>query len=171
MTAKTANTRTRTAKPRKADLEVILPPTPEITLNGMQCRVKPLKAREFFQLISIVTSTLGANAGEIFARMEEKKDDEDFAGEILGVVLVAVPLAQDPFLRLIRDIVEPLDPENDDELREYLWNPDPGDVLDVIDAVLTNEKDNLANLVGKARAYLKKWSKMMNAARGQKSST
>jgi hypothetical protein len=171
MTAKTASTKARTARVRKPDLEVILPPTPEISLNGMQCTVKPLKAREFFQLISIITSTLGSNAGEIFSRMGEKKDDEDFAAELLGVVLVAVPLAQDPFLRLIRDIVEPLDKEEEDELREYLWNPDPSDVLDVIDAVLTNEQDNLANLVGKARAYLKKWGTMMNAARGPKSST
>lgn len=168
MTAKTATTR-KTA--RKPDLDVILPQNVQMELNGIKCEVKRLKAREFFQLIGIVTNTLGANAAEIFGRMEEKKDDDDFGAELVGVILVAVPLAMEPFLRLVRDIVEPLDKADTDELDEYLWNPEPGDVLDIIDGVLENEKDNLQSLVGKGRAYLSKWSKMVTAARGQKSST
>jgi hypothetical protein len=152
MTATTAEKRKREELP---DLEVILPPPGTCVLDGMECRVKPLKTREFFAVMGIITTGLGGGA---LQDMSAENADE-LRGEIVGAVLVALPVAVEPFLALVKDITEPVRKEDAVALRQYLDNPAPEDLLVVIDCVIDNEKDNVWSLVGKAKAYLARWQK------------
>lgn len=158
MTAVTAARRTRKraeTPPDVPDLEVILPVPGECVLDGMECKVKPLKTREFFALMGIITTGLGGSALQDLSA----ENSEELQGEIIGAVLVALPISVEPFLTLVKDIVEPVRKEDAQRLRMYLDNPAPEDLLNVIDAVIYNERDNLWSLVGKGKAYLARWQK------------
>lgn len=172
MTAKTASARrTRATKPEdEVDLEAILPNEQTVVLDGIECRVRHLKAREFFQLMGVVTSTLGPEAGTLFSQMGDA-DKEEFSGHLLGVVVATVPHAIDPLLRVLANLVEPLDGELEHDVREYMKNPEVEDLFPIVDAVIENEKDNIWSLVGKAKTYLGKWKNVVAQGRGRPRST
>jgi hypothetical protein len=169
----------KTAAPVK-DLETILAPPVIVELQGHQVAVQHMKTREFFSFLGIFTSTLGGGAAQALSELKDK-EGEEIQGEILGLVLVCLPLAVDPVLKLVKDITRPVDPEDAHWLMEYLDNPEMEDLMAVVDAVIENEKDNLSELVGKARMYFTKWSQVMKkkttttttrtGSRGRKSST
>lgn len=169
MTAQTAEVTEKT-EDKKPDLEVILPPEGELTIDGIDCYVKRLKTREFFQLMGIVTVGLGGN---LSALNFDAENQEEYAAGLLGALLVALPQAVDPFLRLVRDIVKPQDDRKADELRDALENPELDDLLGIADVVVFQEQGTLWELVGKVKAYAARWktTTSLGTARGRKRST
>ena len=160
MTAMTA------APAQDEDLAVILPEPTQLEIGGIRCDVKHLKAREFFQLMGIVTKALGPNVAQM--RIQPGATAESLGADLAVILAMTIPEQLEEFMRFCRSIVVPEDPADGDKLTEALENPEPDELLALIDALIENEKDNLYELLGKAKAYLAKWSKTFQQVRDQR---
>ena len=155
------------------DLEPIIPDRATLTIQGVPVRVSPLRLRETFSIARVIAVGLGAGLLD----MEFAWDDpEELKGQIGAMLLLAVPSAEDQILVFLRDIVKPVNPDDKGRLTNIMTNPYPTDVLDILDAVLDAEGDNLASLVGKARLMAPKVAKLIPTrpgpdARGPEPST
>ncbi len=150
MTAQTA-----TQEAPDEDLEVILPPPGKVVIDGVECEVRHLRAREFFKLMGIVTNGIGPGLAQFRWNMDNR---EEMTGQLMAVLVMAIPEQLDQFLDLVASIVEPKGSVGENRrIRERLENPEIEDLLPIADAIITNERDNIWSLVGKARAYLERW--------------
>ena len=143
---------------KKPDLEVILPEPGKVTIDGVECTVRHLKAREFFMLMRVLTQGVGPNLMQI---RFQGKTDEDMAGMVTGILLMAIPEALDDFMDLVQHLVEPVDVANRSKVKAALENPEIEELLPIVDALILNEKDNFAALLGKGRAYLARWQESL----------
>jgi len=150
---KPAKAKARKTAEKKPDLEIILPDPADLTVGGVRCEVQHLKTREFFMLMGLVTSTLG---GDALSGLDSD-DPDSLKTEVMGAVLVALPLALDDFLRLVKRVVTPVDPADAPVFNKAIDNPEPDEMLEIVDAIIENEGDNLWSLWGKAKTYLAKW--------------
>lgn len=142
-----------TAEPED-DLEVILPSPTDLRVAGIECQLRRLKAREFFQLMAVLTNGMGP----ALSQMKLSTDDqEEFAGAMIGAFMVALPNAVDDFILLCDMIVIPKYDEDQGKLKEAMRNPELDDLMHIVDCVIYNEQDDLYQLLGKARAYLGRW--------------
>jgi hypothetical protein len=145
----TTETRPDTGQP--ADLAVILPDLHELAIAEVPARVKRIRTREVMLLARVLTAGLGASLTRIDI------DEDGFDQQLMGLLLMAVPEAHEELIALIKAIVEPIDPfGQDDKAREQAFraeldNPGIDVTLDVIGAVLAQERDTIPMLLGKAR--------------------
>src|SRR4051812_25082331 len=103
MTAETAEVVTEERLP---DAEIILPQSEELTLNGIPCYVRHLKAREFMSLMGVLTSGMGRELASLdFKNMTES----EAAGTLMGALLMSIPNAQHKFFGFIQEIVDPIE--------------------------------------------------------------
>jgi hypothetical protein len=159
MTAKTAKNSTETAP----DLSVILPDRVEIEIAGVKCHVRHLKMREFFRVMGIVTNGIGPAVTQI--RWNDAEDPEQMGAIMLSAFIMALPNQADEFIVLMRDMIEPVGgPEEMRKVHAHLLNPEVDDLFPVIDAIITNERENVYQLLGKARAYFTKWGTELRPA-------
>lgn len=164
-------------KAASKDVEV-LEPTPEgIKLStGDFVNIKPLKTRGLFKLLKIVTSGLG----DLIAAVSLSDDEEEFAGQMIGMIIAAVPEAEDESMEFIRAMVEPtgLIPKpktNADKARnealelsldEALEDPEPIDTFAIITALVEAEAENMMSLGKQVQAMFK-----MNVAQAKVNSS
>ena len=130
------------------DLSVILPDTARLEVDGIEVRVKRLRAREVLALARIIASGLGDGVMDMRV---DWNDSEEVKGALLGMMLVALPLAEEEAIAFFRTLVVPVDSSRAGELADLMGNPDPGVLLDLLDAVVDQEGPALLDLVGKAR--------------------
>lgn len=147
-------------KPRDVkDMEIILPKPGELIIQGVPCHVRRLKMREFFGLMGIMTAGLGPAMGQM--GFESAGDAEEFGSLVVAGFIMAVPNQVPQFIVWMQQIVEPMgDKQQNREVHDYLDNPDPGELFPILDVILYQEKDNLFELMGKAKAYLARWQTM-----------
>ena len=152
------------SSPANSETDRLDPPTEYLTLeNGLRVRRLPLRMRQLFRLLRIVTrggaqylpmlreAMAGATSGEDGA--------EVFGTQLLAVALLALPEAEDEAVDFISSVVEPAElslgsdkaatARNEGlrvELGTELFNPDPQDVVSILEAVVTAEKDDLVAL-------------------------
>lgn len=152
------------SSPANSETDRLDPPTEYLTLeNGLRVRLLPLRMRQLFRLLRIVTrggaqylpmlreAMAGATSGEDGAQV--------FGTQLLAVALLALPEAEDEAVDFISSVVEPADlaPGSDKaaiarneglrvELGTELFNPDPQDVVTILEAVVGAEKDDLVAL-------------------------
>lgn len=144
-------------EPEKLDSEEILPGTTplgvtvETDKGPVECRVKRLKAREMLALLRVITRGFG---GSIASIMIDAEDPDAMQGQILGLMMVAIPESIDEFVDFVQIIVEPADGSDARRLKKALDNPEPEVVMAVAEIIAFQEKDDLVALVGKARAAL-----------------
>ena len=152
------------SSPANSETDRLDPPTEYLTLeNGLRVRLLPLRMRQLFRLLRIVTrggaqylpmlreAMAGATSGEDGARV--------FGTQLLAVTLLALPEAEDEAVDFISSVVEPAElslgsdkaaiARNEGlrvELGTELFNPDPQDVVTILEAVVGAEKDDLVAL-------------------------
>lgn len=134
------------------DLEGILPAEEELLIEGIPATVKRLKAKEFFALLRILTNGMGAN----IANVDFGSDKEEVKAHFLGLFIAAVPNAADEFVDFLHLVVEPKNSQQTGELNRAMVNPELETVIDVLTVVAEQEAPDIADLVGKAQAALKK---------------
>jgi hypothetical protein len=115
-------------------------------LDVVDVTVKRLKAREFLELMSIMVRSIGDPLTRVQGSMEE------VAGQLVGYMMMVLPLATDEVLAFLRRIVVPVLPEQGAMVTRALANPEPDDLLEIAGAVAEQEADDLKNLVGKFMA-------------------
>lgn len=131
--------------------------------SGSRVRLNPMKTREIFKLVKIFTVGAGALIAEATFSME---DDESFAGEMIGLLINAVPEAEDETIDFLRAMVSPeglierpktreqrhYNDTLNGELYEELENPDPEDTIKILAQIISNEAGNLLALGKKVAA-------------------
>jgi len=140
------------------DVETLAPTPDTITLvSGFVVKVEPLRTRGMFKLLKIVTR----GAGPIIMQMPMDFDNpEEFAQQMLAVVVMAVPEAEDAALEFIQAMVVPAEfieapktkaQENAnralfEELVKQLDDPDMMDTISIIENIILREAGDLRAL-------------------------
>lgn len=138
-------------KNETVDLEAILPNEGKLDVEGIDCIVRRLKSREFLQLVRVLTTGLGPSISQI----NLAGDQEELQGQLIGMILMAIPEAADEFGDFVFSIVEPVNRADKNELREKLQNPELDVLIDVLTIVVVQEAPDFQSLVGKVKAALK----------------
>lgn len=147
---------TKKTAEKQADLEEIVPVEKTITVIGRTCRVRRLKTLEFIALIRVLTSGLGSTLSTVSI---DFSNDETVAQDLSALMLLALPNATEEFALLLRQMVEPVEQADKAVVAEYLLdNPDLDVLIDVFEAIATQEKDDLSMLAGKLQAA---WSRVV----------
>lgn len=145
-----------------------LSPSPEfLTLeSGLGVRVERLRTRGMFKLLKIVTR----GGGPILMQMPLNfEDSEAFMGQLLAVVVMAIPEAEDEAIDFIRSMVTPADfdanakskadiQKNKDAfeaLMRELDDPAPSDTISIISKIIENEANDIQALGKQLAAVLK----------------
>lgn len=133
-----------------SDLETIMPDVAALKIDGIECRVRRLKTREVLSFLAVLTRGVGPQLAEV---QLDFSSPEAIATDVSALLLLAVPNAPDEFAVFLRRVVEPVNEDDASHVASYLIdNPEPGDVIDIIEAIATQEKDDLAVLAGKAQS-------------------
>jgi hypothetical protein len=149
------------------DFEEILPPNGQLVIDGVTCDIRPLKSREFFMLMSILTGAFGTGITSL--DMFQGDDSDEMAAGLAGAFLTALPHQYDRFLALCSAMVVPIGTkEEQSRVVEVMENPDTEILLEIVDQVIEREKDNIWTLVGKARAYASRWQQTFSKTAGLK---
>lgn len=152
------------AEEPKPDIEVILPESGTVTIHGAEGQeipagVRRLKSREFLLLMRVITQGLGQ--GLTTVRLD-LTDPDEAQGQMLGILMLAVPEALEEFGDFLHAIVEPKAQKDAASLAHVARNLDPGDLLDVLGVMVEQEKDDFMALMGKAQAWLARLQKTMS---------
>jgi len=142
------------------DTLVPVPEDGKITLStGTVLVLQPLKARQFFKLLRIVTH----GAAPVLPTLQFNADDstEEWVQKFLAVVLMALPESDQETLEFIASMVKPdgliegrkLN-KADEQRNDALWdavekdlnNPELEDLLTIIEAIVRNEAEDLKAL-------------------------
>ncbi len=142
------------------DVEVIVPEDETVTLStGTVVRIQPLKARQFFKLLRIITH--GAGGMLLNVQFSPTDTPEAFGAKLLALVGFAIPDAEDEVIEFLLSMVEPdgiksgrnvtkIDRENNkalvEELTAEMDNPELEDLVTLIEAIVTREAEDLQAL-------------------------
>ena len=158
-----------TKKTDSASVEVeALDPQPDvITLStGLEVNVERLRTRGMFKLLKIVTR----GAGPFLMQMPLDFDDaEGFVQQLLAIVVMAVPEAEDEAIQFIQSMVTPVglvdrpkteaqkkaNKELIERLVDDLDDPEVDDTISIIEAVVRNEAHDIQALGKRLGSILK----------------
>lgn len=142
------------------DVEVIVAEGDIVELStGFRIKVLPLKSRQFFKLLRIITH----GAGGLLMNLSFSGDDtpEAFGAKLLALVGYAIPDAEDEVIDFLLSITqaegfkegrkltkEEKASNNDlvEQLLEELDNPELEDLITVIEAIVLRESSDLQAL-------------------------
>lgn len=150
-----------------SDVDALSPDPDTITLeSGLTVNVERLRTRGMFKLLKIVTR----GAGPILMQMKLDFDDsEKFVGQLLAVVMMAIPEAEDEAIEFIQYMVTPSDYNEGakskadveknkqafERLSRDLDDPAPSDTVAIISRIIENEAHDIQALGKQLAALLK----------------
>lgn len=143
-----------------------LDPLPEklVLKCGLEFEVQPLKLRQFLALLRIVTR--GAT-GVLATGGLSSRDGDDFARQLLTMLVFAIPEAEQETVEFIKTVTKPVltgNPEADIDIQAQfdveLDDPELEDILLIAQAVVQNEADDLRSLGNRLKSMLKTAEKM-----------
>jgi hypothetical protein len=118
-----------------------------IDIAGMPVRIRRLQTRELLLAIRVLTVGMGAG----IAAVDLSADKEELTQTVLALLITAIPDAPDELLDLLAALVEARNKDDRQALGELMGNPPIDVTMDILGAVVAQEKDDLSALVGKAR--------------------
>lgn len=142
------------------DVEVIVDEGDVVELStGFKLRVLPLKSRQFFKLMRIITH----GAGGLLMNLNFSGDDspEAFGAKLIALVGYAIPDAEDEVIEFLLSITEAngykqgrkltkdeklANAELTEQLLDELENPELEDLVTLIEAIVTREATDLQEL-------------------------
>jgi hypothetical protein len=143
----------KSAETANVDVETLTSATEsdELTLtSGSVVRVHRIRTRETFALLKILTRGVGPILGELSF---DRDDPEAFAGQMISLVVLAIPDAEDETIEFLQRMVSPVNPADNDRVTEELSNPELEDTIAIIEKVIRNESSHMLAL-GKRLAAL-----------------
>lgn len=138
-----------------------LDPVPETVKlsSGFVVNILPLKTRQFFRLLRILTRGASPNvAADLFST---GLNDELFGLKLAASLLTSIPDAEEETISFLASMVEPngldkgrklpknLQERNDElweELSEEIYNPELEDLVDLVEAIVKREASDLQAL-------------------------
>jgi len=145
---------------KTTDIEVITAEGDTVTLaSGTEVVIQPLKARQFFKLLRIITH----GAGGMLLNVKFSPDDnpEEFGAKLLALVGFAIPDADEEVIDFLLSMVKPAGEKTGrtlnkqdreankalvDQLVEELYNPELEDLVTLIEAIVLREAEDLQAL-------------------------
>lgn len=132
------------------DLDLIVPEVTPLVIDGIPCHVGRLRFREFMALTRVLTAGLGVNLSKLGLNFD---DADEFGRDLSALMILALPNALNEFQVFLAEIVKADDAEQQASLARYLHgNPELEPLLEVIEIVVIQERDELGALMGKVRA-------------------
>ncbi len=144
----------------KADIEVIVDEGETVALsNGTEVLIQPLKARQFFKLLRIITH--GAGGMLLNVQFSGTDTPEEFGAKLLALVGFAIPDAEEEVIDFLLAMVKPAgfkegrnlskaEKSANDELNnalfEELYNPELEDLVTLVEAIVKREAEDLQAL-------------------------
>lgn len=143
-----------------AELDALDPAADRYTFrNGLEAEIVPLQTRQLFRLLRILTH----GAGMALQRnpIDFSRPVDEFGSQLAIMVLVSIPDAEEEALQFISSLVRPAGinrgsnlSKQERERNEAIWarcrktldNPDPEDLVDLIQFVIDRDKDHLLDL-------------------------
>jgi hypothetical protein len=147
-------------KKKSADIadeaETILPESDGSVelIDGFRVTVNRLRLREFLALMKVVTR--GASPLMASIQLDSAADTSEFAKNFLGLLMFAIPEAEDEIIDFVRMIVVPQAGSNPDTLLAIdaaMSNPDLEDVVIILEKLVEQEASSVQSL-GKRLASL-----------------
>jgi hypothetical protein len=147
------------AKAVSKEIEALSPEVTPITLStGMEVNVVRMRLRQLMRFMKIITAGANGVLGELSLRAD--MEPEEFTGQLLGLLLVAIPEAEDEAVEFIKSMVEPVGlierprtkderQKNDDllvDLYGSLGNPTIDDTFNIIERIVRNEAADIQSL-------------------------
>ncbi|AMM44295.1 tail assembly chaperone [Arthrobacter phage Kitkat] len=132
-----------TVKP--VDLEAILPTLAEYEIDGIPVEIQRLKLRGFLALMNIITTGVGRELGNV----DFSADQEELQGNMIALLIMAVPNATDETIRFVRTVVSPKDQKHQKQLNAALEDPELDDFMDILSLVIEQEAPEFSALLGK----------------------
>ena len=142
------------------DIEVIVDEGDTVTLeSGTELVIIPLKARQFFKLLKIVTH--GAGGMLLNIKFSGEDTPEEFGGKLMALIGFAIPDAEDEVVDFLLSMVKPAGEKEgrnlskseiaenkrlSEELFNELYNPELGDLLTILEAIVKREAGDLQAL-------------------------
>lgn len=132
---------------------------PVTLVSGLTVQVVPLKTRQFFRLLKIVTHGAGGALGSL--SIDPNEGAEEFLTKLVALVVLALPDAEDESIEFIQSMVEPVGlikrmriTKQDKEINEALWagvheqlyNPELEDLITLIETVIKREAEDIQAL-------------------------
>lgn len=135
-----------------ADIDTIVPDKPPLVIDGVQCRIRPMKTREFLALMKVLTSGLGGALAQVRIDLTSQ---ETVARDMAALLMLAIPNATEEFMVFLTAVCEPVsdDPKVKAQVARYFHDdPDLDVMMVVFEYVIEANKDDLPALAGKAQA-------------------
>lgn len=139
------------------DADLIVPATSAMHVDRIPVRVVRLRTRQWFALARVIGTGLGAGVLDL----EIDWTDPELKEQLLAILVLALPGAEDEMIGFLRTLVVPVDAGDQDRLVEAMRNPSVSDVLDLVGVILDQEGDDLRGIVGKAAALAPKVSQIL----------
>lgn len=152
--------KSKAPKAAAKDIDVLDPQSNVVTLqSGTQVEIVPLKSRQLFKLLRILTHGVGDGLAAL--RFDPNDTDSAFAVKLVTTLVFAIPEAEDEAIDFINSMVKPVGlierRDLDDAAKERnseLWakvfyeldNPELDDAITVIEAMVKKEAPNLKSL-------------------------
>ncbi len=156
-------------------------PIPLTLESGFEIKVERLKTRALMSLLKILTR----GAAEVLStiRFGDDTSQEEFTGQLIGAVILAIPEAEDETIEFINRMVTPAglkqgnlsksdiqsNVELESRLREELRDPELEDLMTIVTEIVTNEAPHILAL-GKRLAVLLRAQQTSEAAKQSASS-
>lgn len=144
----------------KTDIEVIVDEGTVVTLeSGTELILVPLKSRQFFKMLRIITH--GAGGMLLNFKFSAQDSPEEFGAKLIALLAFAIPDAEDEVFEFLKSMTEPagLKPVKSatksqlaenlrlrEQANEELENPELGDTLTLIEAIVKREAEDLQAL-------------------------
>jgi len=145
---------------KKVDVEVIIDEGELVTLqSGLQVTIQPLKSRQFFKLLRIITH--GAGGMLLNVKFSGEDTPEEFGAKLLALVGFAIPDAEEEVIDFLQSMVQAAgvkegrtlskedratNKELTDALLDELYNPELEDLVTLVEAIVTREAEDLQAL-------------------------
>jgi hypothetical protein len=157
------------------DIDRIDPLPAFLTLaSGIEVHVLPLRTRELFKLLRIITH--GAGQQLMNAGLDFTDETGVFLQKLLGIILFSIPDAENETVAFLQAMVEPAGlpdkPVRDLSKQERegnieawtrlnleMYNPDPQDTISILEHVVRRESADLQSLGKRLRGFLELASK------------
>lgn len=142
----------------------IIDPVPNIFTfaSGFRVKVVPMKTRQLFRLVRILTQGISASVGEgaDLSVLFRSADQDESASQIIGLLVTAIPEAEDATVDFLESMVVPADlvegrlSQSDRESNDELWsrlsaeifNPEMEDLLGLVEIIIQQEVPSLVSL-------------------------
>lgn len=133
-------------------------PTPLTLESGLEIKVERLRTRALMSLLKILTR----GASEVLGSIKFGSDvsQEEFTGQLIGAVILAIPEAEDETIEFLNRMVTPAgikegrlskadilaNVELEERLRDELKDPDLEDLVTIVSEIITIEAPHMLAL-------------------------